>query len=112
MVVPGVARWLCEQGKHQIRPRHVYSRLLALWNESGYLGRFSRKFLLEMPLWAQSYPDSPLTIDLIVYTLMRLGLHKNLGAYIQPLQDATFSRLQNRFMVLSTMVKMISSFAQ
>lgn len=96
MVAPGTAQWLCEQ---------------ALWNENGHLGRFSRKFLLEMPLWAQSYPGSPLTIDLIVYTLMRLGLHKNLGAYIRPIQDATFSRLQNRPMVLGTMVKMISSFA-
>jgi len=96
MVVPGVTGWLCEQ---------------ALWNENGHLGRLSRRFLLEMPIWAQSYPGSPLAIDLIVYTLMRLGLHKNLGAYIQPIQDVTFSRLWNRSMVLSTMVKMISSFA-
>ncbi|KAI9442445.1 hypothetical protein H4582DRAFT_1928434 [Lactarius indigo] len=96
MVVPGVAQWLCEQ---------------ALWNENGHLGRFSRKFLLEMPLWAQSYPGSPLSIDLIVHTLMRLGLHKNLGAYIRPIQDETYSRLRNRSMVLGTMVRMISSFA-
>ncbi|KAH9176675.1 hypothetical protein EDB89DRAFT_88811 [Lactarius sanguifluus] len=96
MMVPGVAQWLCEQ---------------ALWNENGHLGRFSRKFLLEMPLWAQSYSGSPLTVDLIVHTLMRLGLHKNLGAYIRPIQDATYSRLRNRSIVLGTMVKMISSFA-
>ncbi|KAH9057303.1 hypothetical protein EDB87DRAFT_1752563 [Lactarius vividus] len=96
MMVPGVAQWLCEQ---------------ALWNDNGHLGRFSRKFLLEMPLWAQSYPGSPLTVDLIVHTLMRLGLHKNLGAYIQPIQDATYSRLRNRSIVLGNTVKMISSFA-
>ncbi|KAH8985992.1 hypothetical protein EDB86DRAFT_2957228 [Lactarius hatsudake] len=95
MMVPGVAQWLCEQ---------------ALWNENGHLGRFSRTFLLEMPLWAQSYPGSPLTVDLIVHTLMRLGLDKNLGAYIRPIQDATYSRLRNRSIVLGTMVKMISSF--
>jgi hypothetical protein len=90
----------------------MYSLSLALWNENGHLGRLSRSFLLEMPLWAQSYPGSPLAIDLILYTLMRLGLNKNLAAYIQPTQDATFSRLRNRSMVLGTMVKMISSFVQ
>ncbi|KAI0256214.1 hypothetical protein BJV78DRAFT_446201 [Lactifluus subvellereus] len=96
MVIPGVAQWLCKQ---------------ALWYEHEHLGRLSRKFLLEMPLWAQSYPGSPLTVDLIVHTLMGLGLRKDLSTLVLPPQDATFPRLQNRLRVLGSMVKMISSFA-
>lgn len=90
----------------------MHSLSLALWNVNGPLGRLSRNFLLEMPLWAQSYPGSPLAVDLIVYTLTRLGLNRNLAAYIQPMQDMTFSRLLNRSIVLGTMVKMISSFVE
>ncbi len=76
------------------------------------MGRFSRKFLLEMPLWAQSYSGSPLSVDLLVQTMMSLGLRKDLSIHLQPLRDATITPLRNRPMVLSSMVKLIASFAQ
>jgi len=96
MAVPGVAQWLCEQ---------------ALWNGHEHTGRFSRKFLLDMPLWARSYPGSPLSVALLVQTMMRLGLRKDLRTHVQPLQGPILSRLQNRPRVLRSMVKMIASFA-
>jgi hypothetical protein len=96
MATPGVAQWLCEQ---------------ALWYGHEHVGRFSRKFLLEMPLWAQSYPGSPLSVALLVQTMIRLGLRKDLSIHLQPLRDATFSRLQNRPVVLRSIVKLIASFA-
>ncbi|KAI0305501.1 hypothetical protein B0F90DRAFT_1067293 [Multifurca ochricompacta] len=96
MAVPGVAQWLCEQ---------------ALWYGNEYIGRYSRKFLLEMPLWARSYPGSPLALDLIVYTLMRLGLCHSLSTHVRPIREAATPRLQNRPGVLGSLVKMVSSFA-
>ncbi|KAI0294356.1 hypothetical protein BC826DRAFT_341731 [Russula brevipes] len=96
MVVPGVAQWLCEQ---------------ALWYGHEPIGQFSWNFLLHMPLWARSYPGSPLSVALLVQTMMRLGLRKDLRTHVQPLQDPILSRLQNRPRVLRSMVKMIASFA-
>ncbi|KAI0283673.1 hypothetical protein BGY98DRAFT_1093767 [Russula aff. rugulosa BPL654] len=96
IAIPGVAQWLCEQ---------------ALWCGHEHVGRFSRKFLLELPLWAQSYPGSPLSVDILVQTMMRLGLRKDLSMHLQPLRDATITPLQNRPMALRSMVKLISSFA-
>ena len=89
---------------------YISSPLSALWHKHEHLGRFSRKFLLEMPLWMQSYPSSPLSVDLIVLTLMRLGLRKDWSTLVLPPQDAIFQRLQNRSRVLGSLVKMISSF--
>jgi hypothetical protein len=113
MAIPGVAQWLCEQGTHYLGlaliPGCLY--LLALWCGHEHLGRFSRKFLLEMPLWAQLYPGSPLSVDVLVQTMMRLGLRKNLSMHLQPLRDATITPLQNRPMVLRSMVQLIASFA-
>jgi len=40
-----------------------------------------------------------------------LGLRKDLGMYLLPLRDATITPLQNRPMVLHSMVKLIASFA-
>ncbi|KAI9507901.1 hypothetical protein F5148DRAFT_1200947 [Russula earlei] len=96
MVVRGVAEWLCEQ---------------VLWYGNESLGRLCRKFLFEMPLWAQSYPGSPLSVAFLVQTMMRLGLRKELSTHLQPLQDTTFLRLQNRPEVLESMVKMIAWLA-
>jgi len=96
MAVPGITQWLCEQ---------------ALWYGHQDIGRFSGKFLLEMPLWAQSYPGSPLTVDLIVQTMMRLGLRKHLSIHVPVLRYAMFPRLPNRPRVLESMVKMIACFA-
>lgn len=64
-----------------------------------------------MPIWAQSYPGSPLSVDILVQTMMRLGLRKDLSIYLQPLRDATVTPLQNRPIVLRSMVKLIASFA-
>jgi hypothetical protein len=64
-----------------------------------------------MPLWAQSYPGSPLSVALLVQTMLRLGLRKDLSIHLQPPKDATFTRLQNRPMVSGSMVKLIASFA-
>ena len=64
-----------------------------------------------MPLWAQSFPGSPLSVDILVQTMMRLGLRKNLSMHLQPLRDATITPLQNRPMVLRSMTKLIASFA-
>ncbi|KAI0001374.1 hypothetical protein BJV74DRAFT_949584 [Russula compacta] len=95
MVVPGVAQWLCEQ---------------ALWYRHEHLGRFSRKFLLEMPLWARSYPGSPLSVTLLIRTMMGLGLRKDLSTHLLSLPDVTFPHLQYRPKVLGSMIKMIASF--
>lgn len=64
-----------------------------------------------MPLWAQSYPGSPLSVDTVVQTMMRLGLRKDLSMHLQPRRDAIITPLQNRPMVLHSMVKLIASFA-
>jgi hypothetical protein len=64
-----------------------------------------------MPLWTQSYPGSPLSVDILVQTMMRLGLRKDLSMHLQPLRDATSAPLQNRPMVLRSMAKLIASFA-
>jgi hypothetical protein len=92
-------------------PLYRCSWLLALWYGHEHVGRFSQKFLLEMPLWAQSYPGSPLSVALLVQTMMRLGLRQDLSIHLQPLRDAAFTRLQNRPMVLGSMVKLVASFA-
>lgn len=96
MAIPGVTQWLCEQ---------------ALWCGHEHVGRFSRKFLLEMPVWAQSYPGSPLSVDILVQTMMRLGLRKDLSMRFQPLKNATIAPLHDRPMVLRSMAKLIASFA-
>jgi hypothetical protein len=90
---------------------HISSHPSALWYEHEHVGRLSRKFLFEMPLWAQSYPGSPLTVDLIVHTMMRVGLRKNLSTLVLPPRHATLPRLRNRPRVLGSLVKMIASFA-
>jgi hypothetical protein len=64
-----------------------------------------------MPLWAQSFPGSPLSVDILVQTMMRLGLRKDLSMHLQPLKDATVTPLQYRPMVLRSMAKLIASFA-
>jgi hypothetical protein len=64
-----------------------------------------------MPLWAQSYPGSPLSVDILVQTMMRLGLRKDLSMHLQPLRGGTITPLQNRPMVLRSMAKLIASFA-
>jgi hypothetical protein len=112
LAVPGIAQWLCEQGMHHTGlALYKVLLLLALWHGHEHLGRFSLKFLLEIPLWAQSYPGSPLSVALLVETMMRLGLRADLSTHLQPLPSASFLRLQNRPKVLGSMVKMIASFA-
>ena len=64
-----------------------------------------------MPLWTQSYPGSPLSVDILVQTMMRLGLRKDLSMHLQPLRDATIAPLHNRPMVSRSMVTLIASFA-
>jgi len=64
-----------------------------------------------MPLWTQSYPGSPLPVDILVQTMMRLGLRKDLSMHLQPLRDAAIAPLHNRPMVLRSMVTLIASFA-
>ena len=86
-------------------------RISALWNGHEHVGQFSLKFLLEMPLWAQPYPASPLSVALLAETMMRLGLRKDLSTHVQPLRDASFPRLQDRPRVLGSIVKMVASFA-
>jgi hypothetical protein len=86
-------------------------RLSALWNGHEHLGRFSLKFLLEMPLWAQSYPGSPLSVALLTETMMRLGLRKDLSTHVQSLRATSFPRLQNRPRILRSIVNMVASFA-
>jgi len=88
-----------------------YSWPLALWHGHEHQGRFSLKFLLEIPLWAQSYPGSPLSVALLVETMMRLGLRADLSTHVQPLPSAPFLRLRNRPRVLGSMVEMVASFA-
>lgn len=85
--------------------------LSALWNIHEHVGRFSLKFLLEMPLWARSYPGSPLSVAFLVETMMRLGLRKELNTHVQSRQDASFPRLKNKAKVLRSIVKMVASFA-
>ncbi len=70
------------------------------------------KFLLELPLWAQSYPGSPLSVVLLVETMMRLGLCKDLSTHVQSLPVVTFPYLQNRPRVLGSTVKVVASFAR
>ena len=86
-------------------------KLSALWNGHEHVGRLSLQFLLEMPLWAQSYPGSPLSVTLLAETMMRLGLRKDLSTHVQPLRDSSFPRLQDRPRVLETIVRMVASFA-
>jgi hypothetical protein len=64
-----------------------------------------------MPLWAQSFPGSPLSVELLAETMMRLGLRKDLSTHVQSRRDAPFPRLQNRPKVLRSIVKMVASFA-
>ena len=112
LAIPGIAQWLCEQGMHHSGlGLYKVLLLLALWHGHEHLGRFSLKFLLEIPLWAQSYPGSPLSVAFLVETMMRLGLRADLSTHLQPLPPASFLRLQNRPKVLGSMVKMIASFA-
>lgn len=111
MVVPGVAQWLCEQGMHHTGLTHTWIlTVLALWHRHEHLGRLSRKFLLEMPLWARSYPGSPLSVALLIRTMMGLGLRKDLSTHLPSLPDVTFPCLQYRPKVLGSMIKMIASF--
>ncbi|KAI0268600.1 hypothetical protein BC834DRAFT_644907 [Gloeopeniophorella convolvens] len=96
LAVPGVAQWLCEQ---------------ALWSEDELLGRVIRRFLLDLPLWAQSYLGSPLSVDLIAHTFSRLGIREDLRAYVHTQQGSTLPRLPNRSGVLRNMVRMIATFS-